>query len=61
MALIEELNAQGATIVVITHEQEIAARIPRQIRLRDGEIVADSTNAHERRDGHPQPRRSQRS
>jgi putative ABC transport system ATP-binding protein len=61
MALIEELNAQGATIVVITHEQEIAARIPRQIRLRDGEIVADSTNAHERRDGQPQPRRSQRS
>jgi putative ABC transport system ATP-binding protein len=61
MALIEELNAQGATIVVITHEQEIAARIPRQIRLRDGEIVADNTNAHERHDGRPIPRRSQRS
>jgi putative ABC transport system ATP-binding protein len=59
MALIEELNAEGATIVVITHEKEIAVRIPRQIRLRDGEIVGDSTNEHERRDGHPMPTRSQ--
>ena len=33
MDLIEELHAQGATIVVITHEHEIAARIPRQIAL----------------------------
>jgi putative ABC transport system ATP-binding protein len=61
MALIEELNAQGATIVVITHEQGIAARIPRQIKLRDGEIVSDSTKEHDRRDDHPIPRRSQRS
>ena len=43
MALLEELNAEGATIVVITHEQEIAARFPRQIRMRDGEIVADGS------------------
>jgi putative ABC transport system ATP-binding protein len=41
MALIDELNADGATIVVITHEHEIAARFPRQISLRDGRIVAD--------------------
>jgi putative ABC transport system ATP-binding protein len=41
MALIDELNAEGATIVVITHEREIAARFPRQIVLRDGEVVAD--------------------
>ena len=40
---LEELNAEGATIVVITHEQEIAARFPRQIRMRDGEIVADGS------------------
>jgi putative ABC transport system ATP-binding protein len=59
MTLIDELNAQGATIVVITHEHEIAARIPRQIRLRDGEIVTDSTNADPRRDGRPLARRSQ--
>jgi len=42
MALVEELNRQGATIVVITHEHEIAARCPRQITMRDGQIVTDS-------------------
>jgi putative ABC transport system ATP-binding protein len=41
MALIDELNAEGATIVVITHEHEIAARFPRRIVLLDGRIVSD--------------------
>jgi putative ABC transport system ATP-binding protein len=41
MSLIDELNAQGATIVVITHEHAIAARCPRQIQLLDGLIVSD--------------------
>jgi putative ABC transport system ATP-binding protein len=41
MKLIDELNAEGATIVVITHERDIAARFPRQITLRDGRIVSD--------------------
>jgi putative ABC transport system ATP-binding protein len=41
MALIDELNADGATIVVITHEHAIAARFPRRISLLDGRIVAD--------------------
>ncbi len=36
--LIEELNAAGATIVVITHNPEIAERFPRIIALRDGQI-----------------------
>ncbi len=39
MALIDELNAEGATIVVITHEHEVAAHFPRQISLRDGRVV----------------------
>jgi putative ABC transport system ATP-binding protein len=56
MDLIEELHGQGATIVVITHEHEIAARIPRQIALRDGRIVTDRRRA-ERGDGHPTHRR----
>jgi putative ABC transport system ATP-binding protein len=43
MALIDELNEEGATIIVITHELEIAARFPRQIRMRDGRIVTDTT------------------
>ena len=41
MALIDELNAEGATIVVITHEREIAGHFPRQISLLDGRIVTD--------------------
>jgi putative ABC transport system ATP-binding protein len=42
LALFDELNAEGATIVVITHERDIAARFPRQITMRDGEIVSDA-------------------
>jgi putative ABC transport system ATP-binding protein len=42
LALLEELNAEGATIVVITHDRELAARLPRQVRMLDGRIVADS-------------------
>jgi putative ABC transport system ATP-binding protein len=43
--LIDELNAEGATIVVITHEHEIAARFPRRIVLLDGRIVSDHNEA----------------
>jgi len=49
MALIERLNRQGATIVVITHEHAIAARCPRQIRLLDGRIVGDTAPAPDHR------------
>jgi putative ABC transport system ATP-binding protein len=42
MALLHELNAEGATIVVITHDHEIAASLPRQITVRDGLIESDS-------------------
>jgi putative ABC transport system ATP-binding protein len=45
MALLSELNADGATIIVITHEREIAAHFPRQITMRDGYVVADSVRA----------------
>jgi putative ABC transport system ATP-binding protein len=41
LALLEGLNSEGATIVVITHEREIAERLPRQIELLDGLVVAD--------------------
>jgi putative ABC transport system ATP-binding protein len=40
--LLEELNAEGATIIVITHDHAIAARLPRQIAVLDGRIVADT-------------------
>ncbi|GGY17678.1 ABC transporter ATP-binding protein [Streptomyces xanthochromogenes] len=42
MELIHELNKEGATIAVITHDTEIAARLPRQVRIRDGRVVEDS-------------------
>lgn len=40
--LLHQLNAEGATIVVITHDQEIAQAMPRQIGIRDGLIEFDS-------------------
>jgi putative ABC transport system ATP-binding protein len=43
--LLETLNAQGATIVVITHDRELAASLPRQVQMLDGRIVADTRNA----------------
>jgi putative ABC transport system ATP-binding protein len=42
MTLIEELNGDGATIVVITHEHAIAARCPRRIQLLDGRVISDT-------------------
>jgi putative ABC transport system ATP-binding protein len=42
LALLEELNANGATIAVITHDRDLAARLPRQVEMLDGRIVADS-------------------
>ncbi|MFG2003548.1 ABC transporter ATP-binding protein [Spirillospora sp. NPDC048911] len=42
MALLRDLNAEGATIAVITHDHDIAAALPRRVRLRDGLIVSDS-------------------
>ena len=45
VALLEELNAEDATIVVITHDRELAASLPRQVQMLDGRIVADSEAA----------------
>ncbi|MGL4172970.1 MAG: ABC transporter ATP-binding protein [Actinomycetota bacterium] len=42
MSLLNDLNAEGATILVITHDRELASRLPRQVAVRDGEIEHDS-------------------
>jgi putative ABC transport system ATP-binding protein len=42
LALLTGLNAAGATIVVVTHNHEVAGAAPRTIRLRDGRVTDDS-------------------
>ncbi|MFI1995910.1 ABC transporter ATP-binding protein [Actinoplanes sp. NPDC020271] len=39
--LLTELNAEGTTIALITHDRDIAARAPRQVHMRDGRLIAD--------------------
>jgi putative ABC transport system ATP-binding protein len=41
MTLFEELNREGITIVLVTHETDIAAHAKRQVRFHDGRIVSD--------------------
>ncbi|BCY09272.1 ABC transporter ATP-binding protein [Actinoplanes sp. L3-i22] len=43
--MLTELNRAGTTIALITHDRDIAARLPRQIRILDGRLVADSAAA----------------
>lgn len=40
--LLEDLNRRGATVVLVTHDPELARRAQRAINLRDGRVVADS-------------------
>ena len=45
MELIQGFNAQGITIIMVTHEEEIAAYASRTILLRDGRIEQDTGHA----------------
>ena len=47
LALIDELHQAGSTIVVITHDQAVAERMPRKVEILDGYIVADTARPSE--------------
>jgi putative ABC transport system ATP-binding protein len=49
MALFQELNDQGITIVLVTHEPEVAAYAKRVVEVRDGRIIRDHAVANRRR------------
>ena len=43
--LFDQINAAGRTIVVITHEDDVAQRAKRVVRMRDGKIISDEFNS----------------
>ena len=45
LALLRELHADGTTLVVITHDHDVAAAMDRQVELRDGAVVRDTGGA----------------
>jgi putative ABC transport system ATP-binding protein len=47
MALFESLNSEGITIVLVTHENDIAQHAKRQVRFHDGSIVSDQATVQE--------------
>lgn len=48
MALLQELNQQGLTIVLVTHEPDIASYTSRQVVFRDGRVMRDEPNLNPR-------------
>ena len=44
MALFDRLHAEGQTLIIVTHEEEIADRCHRVITLKDGHLISDKNN-----------------
>jgi putative ABC transport system ATP-binding protein len=53
--LFDDLSRQGNTIIVVTHEEDVAQHAQRVLRLRDGSIASDERGRHPRRDVSPAP------
>jgi len=51
MKILSRLNKEGHTIIMVTHEEETAAYSKRIIRMRDGLIISDEKNQHQKRKG----------
>ena len=47
LTLLEQLHREGTTIMVITHDRDIAARMPRCVEMLDGRILADNTSSRD--------------
>ena len=45
LAALESLNARGITLLVVTHDDEVAARARRHVRMRDGRVVVDEASS----------------
>ncbi|MCB4920175.1 MacB family efflux pump subunit [Brucella intermedia] len=49
LGILQELNREGRTIVIVTHDRQVAARAQRIIEIRDGEIISDTRNGETER------------
>jgi putative ABC transport system ATP-binding protein len=49
MALFDTLHEEGQTVIIVTHEPDIAAHCQRVVRLADGKVQSDTVNAHRTR------------
>ena len=54
MALVDDLHSRGNTIVLVTHEPDIAEYAHRVVHIRDGKIFSDQPSSRVRRPEHPQ-------
>lgn len=50
LKFLQDLNKEGHTVIMVTHEQEAAEFSGRIVRLRDGQIISDEKNGHVRRE-----------
>ncbi|MDD4879693.1 MAG: ATP-binding cassette domain-containing protein, partial [Candidatus Omnitrophica bacterium] len=55
LAVLKQLNDKGKTLIIVTHETEIAAHAKRIIKMRDGEIISDELNCKEKEKCAPSP------